>query len=50
MTVAGNVEGGRAPTKIKTNLEKPIVNIVFNPQSPLLYVTYVDGLVRAYNI
>ncbi|GLJ44307.1 hypothetical protein SUGI_0927300 [Cryptomeria japonica] len=50
VTVVGTVEGGRPPTKIKTDLKKPVVNLACHPRSPLLYVAYVDGLVRAYNI
>ncbi|KAE9466878.1 hypothetical protein C3L33_01226, partial [Rhododendron williamsianum] len=48
--VVGTVEGGRAPTKIKTDLKKPIVNLACHPRLPLLYVAYADGLIRAYNI
>ncbi|KAI8542191.1 hypothetical protein RHMOL_Rhmol08G0119000 [Rhododendron molle] len=50
VTVVGTVEGGRAPTKIKTDLKKPIVNLACHPRLPLLYVAYADGLIRAYNI
>ncbi|XP_044485392.1 uncharacterized protein LOC123210926 [Mangifera indica] len=50
VTVVGTVEGGRAPTKIKTDLKKPIVNIACHPRLPVLYVAYADGLIRAYNI
>uniref|UniRef100_A0A7N0UDG6 Transducin/WD40 repeat-like superfamily protein n=1 Tax=Kalanchoe fedtschenkoi TaxID=63787 RepID=A0A7N0UDG6_KALFE len=50
VTVVGTVEGGRAPTKIKTDLKKPVVNLACHPRLPLLYVAYADGLVRAYNI
>ncbi|XP_058228445.1 uncharacterized protein LOC131336574 isoform X2 [Rhododendron vialii] len=46
----GTVEGGRAPTKIKTDLKKPVVNLACHPRLPLLYVAYADGLIRAYNI
>lgn len=34
--VVGTVEGGRAPTKIKTDLKKPIVNIACHPRLPVL--------------
>ncbi|KAJ0799521.1 putative transcription factor WD40-like family [Helianthus annuus] len=48
--VVGTVEGGRAPTKIKTDLKKPIVNLACHPRLAVLYVGYADGLIRAYNI
>ncbi|KAF7149422.1 hypothetical protein RHSIM_Rhsim03G0142900 [Rhododendron simsii] len=48
--VVGTVEVGRAPTKIKTDLKKHIVNPACDPHLPLLYVAYADGLIRAYNI
>ncbi|KAK0603672.1 hypothetical protein LWI29_007382 [Acer saccharum] len=50
VTVVGTVEGGRSPTKIKTDLKKPIVNLACHPRLPVLYVAYADGLIRAYNI
>ncbi|XP_047964874.1 uncharacterized protein LOC125209315 [Salvia hispanica] len=50
VTVVGTVVGGKAPTKIKTDLKKPIVNLACHPRLPVLYVAYQDGLVRAYNI
>ncbi|KAL5821621.1 hypothetical protein ACOSQ3_023503 [Xanthoceras sorbifolium] len=50
VTVVGTVEGGRTPTKIKTDLKKPIVNLACHPRLPVLYVAYADGLIRAYNI
>ncbi|CAK9166457.1 unnamed protein product [Ilex paraguariensis] len=50
VTVVGTVEGGKAPTKIKTDLKKPIVNLACHPRLPVLYVAYQDGLIRAYNI
>ncbi|KAG0486664.1 hypothetical protein HPP92_008759 [Vanilla planifolia] len=50
VTVVGTVEGGRPPTKIKTDLKKPIVNLYCHPRLPVLYVAYADGLIRAYNI
>ncbi|KAK7364047.1 hypothetical protein VNO80_12386 [Phaseolus coccineus] len=50
VTVVGTVEGGRAPTKIKTDLKKPIVNLACHPRLPVLYVAYAEGLVRAYNV
>ncbi|XP_020588710.1 uncharacterized protein LOC110030375 [Phalaenopsis equestris] len=50
VTVVGTVEGGRPPTRIKTDLKKPIVNIACHPRLPVLYVSYADGLIRAYNI
>lgn len=50
VTVVGTVEGGKAPTKIKTDLKKPIVNLACHPRLPVLYVAYADGLIRAYNI
>lgn len=50
VTVVGTVEGGRAPTKIKTDLKKPIVNLACHPRLAVLYVGYADGLIRAYNI
>ncbi|WVZ25767.1 hypothetical protein V8G54_004311 [Vigna mungo] len=31
VTVVGTVEGGRAPTKIKTDLKKPVVNLACHP-------------------
>lgn len=34
--VVGTVEGGRAPTKIKTDLKKPIVNLACHPRHPVL--------------
>ncbi|KAK7309225.1 hypothetical protein RJT34_05777 [Clitoria ternatea] len=50
VTVVGTVEGGRAPTKIKTDLKKPIVNLACHPRLAVLYVAYAEGLIRAYNI
>ncbi|XP_011039199.1 PREDICTED: uncharacterized protein LOC105135830 [Populus euphratica] len=50
VTVVGTVDGGRAPTKIKTDLKKPIVNLACHTRLPVLYVAYADGLIRAYNI
>ncbi|KAG0492776.1 hypothetical protein HPP92_006174 [Vanilla planifolia] len=50
VTVVGTVEGGKPPTRIKTDLKKPIVNIACHPRLPVLYVCYADGLIRAYNI
>ncbi|GAB4847006.1 hypothetical protein Ancab_026018 [Ancistrocladus abbreviatus] len=50
VTVVGTVEGGRAPTKIKTDLKKPIVYLACHPRLPVLYVAYAEGLIRAYNI
>ncbi|XP_054823502.1 uncharacterized protein LOC129321674 [Prosopis cineraria] len=50
VTVVGTVEGGRSPTKIKTDLKKPVVNIACHPRLPVLYVAYAEGLIRAYNI
>ncbi|KHN25133.1 hypothetical protein glysoja_044599 [Glycine soja] len=50
VTVVGTVEGGRTPTKIKTDLKKPIVNLACHPRLPVLYVAYAEGLIRAYNI
>ncbi|CAN4082874.1 unnamed protein product [Withania somnifera] len=50
VTVVGTVEGGKAPTKIKTDLKKPIVNLACHPRLPVLYVAYAEGLIRAYNI
>uniref|UniRef100_A0A453QAW6 Anaphase-promoting complex subunit 4 WD40 domain-containing protein n=1 Tax=Aegilops tauschii subsp. strangulata TaxID=200361 RepID=A0A453QAW6_AEGTS len=50
VTVVGTVEGGRPPTKIKTDLKKPIVNLACHPRLPVFYVAYAEGLVRAYNV
>lgn len=50
VTVVGTVDGGRPPTKIKTDLKKPIVNLACHPRLPVLYVAYAEGLIRAYNI
>lgn len=50
VTVVGTIEGGRSPTKIKTDLKKPIVNLACHPRLPVLYVAYAEGLIRAYNI
>ncbi|XP_061357442.1 uncharacterized protein LOC133301764 isoform X2 [Gastrolobium bilobum] len=50
VTVVGTVEGGRTPTKIKTDLKKPIANLACHPRLPVLYVAYAEGLIRAYNI
>ncbi|XP_010268740.1 PREDICTED: uncharacterized protein LOC104605601 isoform X2 [Nelumbo nucifera] len=50
VTVVGTVEGGRVPTKIKTDLKKPVVNLACHPRLPVLYVAYAEGLIRAYNI
>ncbi|MBA0832488.1 hypothetical protein Goarm_016877, partial [Gossypium armourianum] len=36
MSVTGTIEGGRAPTKIKTDLKKPIVNLACHPRLPVL--------------
>ncbi|KAJ7550942.1 hypothetical protein O6H91_07G125900 [Diphasiastrum complanatum] len=50
VNVVGTVEGARAATKIKTDLKKPISELACHPRSPLLYVAYADGLIRAYHI
>ncbi|GLU19989.1 hypothetical protein SLE2022_362080 [Rubroshorea leprosula] len=50
VTVVGTVEGGRAPTKIKTDLKKPVMNLACHPRHPVLYVAYAEGLIRAYDI
>ncbi|KAF9605441.1 hypothetical protein IFM89_017460 [Coptis chinensis] len=50
VTVVGTIEGGKAPTKIKTDMKKPIVNLVCHPRLPVLYVAYADGLIQAYYI
>ncbi|OAE26773.1 hypothetical protein AXG93_1129s1220 [Marchantia polymorpha subsp. ruderalis] len=50
VNVVGTIEGVRAATKIKADLKKPITDLACHPRSPLLYVAYADGLVRAYNI
>uniref|UniRef100_A0A2P2M3Z0 Uncharacterized protein LOC105639681 isoform X2 n=1 Tax=Rhizophora mucronata TaxID=61149 RepID=A0A2P2M3Z0_RHIMU len=50
VTVVGTVEGGRTPTKIKSDLKKPIVNLACHPRLPVLYVAYAEGLIRAYNL
>ncbi|KAG0492789.1 hypothetical protein HPP92_006187 [Vanilla planifolia] len=50
MKLLNTVEGGKPPTRIKTDLKKPIVNIACHPRLPVLYVCYADGLIRAYNI
>jgi len=34
--VVGTIEGGRPPTKIKTDLKKPIVNLACHPRLPVL--------------
>lgn len=39
--VVGTVEGGRAPTKIKTDLKKPIVNLACHPRLPVLVAYYI---------
>lgn len=38
--VVGTVEGGRAPTKIKTDLKKPVVNLACHPRLAVL-VTFL---------
>ncbi|KAI5057844.1 hypothetical protein GOP47_0027859 [Adiantum capillus-veneris] len=50
VNVVGTVEGAKPVTKIKTDLKKPITDLACHPRSPLLYVAYLDGIVRAYNI
>ncbi|XP_019054695.1 PREDICTED: uncharacterized protein LOC104605594 isoform X2 [Nelumbo nucifera] len=45
-----SVTGGKAPTKIKTDLKKPIINLACHPRLPVLYVGYAEGLIRAYNV
>ncbi|KAH7331173.1 hypothetical protein KP509_20G018600 [Ceratopteris richardii] len=50
VNVVGTIEGTRGVTKIKTDLKKPITDLACHPRSPLLYVAYLDGVVRAYNI
>ncbi|MCO5598491.1 hypothetical protein L7F22_052588 [Adiantum nelumboides] len=50
VNVVGTVEGTKGVTKIKTDLKKPITELACHPRSPLLYVAYLDGIVRAYNI
>lgn len=34
--VVGTVVGGKVPTKIKTDLKKPIVNLACHPRLPVL--------------
>ncbi|MBA0833905.1 hypothetical protein Goarm_006315, partial [Gossypium armourianum] len=36
MSVTGTIEGGRPPTKIKTDLKKPVVNLACHPRLPVL--------------
>lgn len=50
VNVVGTVEGAKPVTKIRTDLKKPITDLACHPRSPLLYVAYSDGIVRAYNI
>ncbi|CAN1343668.1 hypothetical protein LINPERPRIM_LOCUS39866 [Linum perenne] len=42
VTVVGTVEGGRAPTKIKTDLKKPIMNLACHPRLPVLIILLVE--------
>ncbi len=39
LPVVGTVEGGRPPTKIKTDLKKPVVNLACHPRLPVLVNT-----------
>jgi len=41
VTVVGTVEGGRPPTKIKTDLKKPIVNLACHPRLPVLVDNHI---------
>lgn len=50
VNVVGTVEGAKPVTKIRTDLKKPITDLACHSRSPLLYVAYLDGIVRAYNI
>ncbi|MBA0653580.1 hypothetical protein Goklo_020740 [Gossypium klotzschianum] len=43
--VVGTIEGGRAPTKIKTDLKKPIVNLACHPRLPVLLLMVLLDLV-----
>ncbi|KAF9593025.1 hypothetical protein IFM89_019752 [Coptis chinensis] len=47
VTVVGTIEGGKAPTKIKTNMKKPIVNLVCHPWLPVLAVDTTIKLIGA---
>ena len=42
--VVGTVEGGRAPTKIKTDLKRPIVNLACHPRLPVLVHFHFPGI------
>lgn len=42
--VVGTVEGGRAPTKIKTDLKKPVVNLACHPRLPVLVHFHFPGI------
>ena len=41
LLVVGTVEGGRPPTKIKTDLKKPIVNLACHPRLPVLVDNHI---------
>ena len=44
LLVVGTVEGGRPPTKIKTDLKKPIVNLACHPRLPVFVSTTIHLL------
>ncbi|KAF9678466.1 hypothetical protein SADUNF_Sadunf07G0037900 [Salix dunnii] len=46
VTVVGTVDGGRAPTKIKTDLKKPIVNLACHTRHPVL-INWIQTLPRS---
>ena len=41
LLVVGTVDGGRQPTKIKTDLKKPIVNLACHPRLPVLVNSHI---------
>lgn len=48
--VVGTVEGGRPPTKIKTDLKKPVVNLACHPRLPVLVsIIYCNNLIVIFN-
>ncbi|XP_024518338.1 uncharacterized protein LOC9639327 [Selaginella moellendorffii] len=50
VNVVGTIEGAKPATIIKTDLKKPVTGLACHPRSPLLFVAYAEGLIRAYHI
>lgn len=50
VNVVGTVEGVKSASKVKMDLKKPITELACHPRHPVLYVAYLEGVIRAYSI